>query len=81
MVSFKLDDELKEACDNWRNSENGSKEAKDVLVALLIEKLRDYNITQLAVMTGIKRTTLYYMMFGREGKDGRSQQGFTGDGT
>lgn len=70
---MKLDDELKEACADWRNSENGSKEAKERLVTILIEKLQDYNITQLAVMTGINRTTLYYMMFGKEGKNGRTE--------
>lgn len=70
---MKLDDELKEACANWRNSETDSKEAKERLVSVLVEKLKDYNITQLAVMTGINRTTLYYMMFGKEGKNGRSE--------
>lgn len=60
--------ELKEATEHWKNSESNQKEYREKLVMLLTSKLDRYNLTELSTMTGIKRTTLYYMIWGKRGK-------------
>lgn len=60
--------ELKEATEHWKNSENNQRALREKLVGLLVSKLDKYNLTELSGMTGIKRTTLYYMIWGKGGK-------------
>lgn len=68
------DPEIKECVDRWQNSKTEHKDNKDELIALLTlkVKMQQYNLTELAEIVGIKRTTLYYMMFGKEGKNGQN---------
>lgn len=60
--------ELKEAVEHWKNSETNEKEYREKLALLLASKLNKYKLTELANITGIKRTTLYYIIWGKSGK-------------
>jgi hypothetical protein len=60
--------ELGEAVDRWRLSETDQHRNRVELISLLILALEKYNLTDLSEMTGIKRTTLYYMIYGKDGK-------------
>jgi transcriptional regulator of acetoin/glycerol metabolism len=64
-------DDVREALDHWRTTEINHREAREELIELLIVKLDKQTITELAAETGIRRTTLYYMIFGKGGKDGK----------
>jgi len=63
------EEELKGATENWQNS----RKSYDELVDMLRSSLETYNMTELSKITGINRTTMYYWLFGREGKNGRNQ--------
>lgn len=65
------DHELKEAYRNWQKSKIHEYEANKAFIELLFIKLEIYNMTELEAITGIKRPTLYYYMYGKEGKHGR----------
>lgn len=67
------DGAVKGAADNWRTNKSNFRESQDELVSILKERLRNNNtnLKKLAEVTGIKRTTLYYMLWGKEGKSGQ----------
>ncbi len=67
------DPELTEAVENWLNSENSKKDSREELIAMMRIKLKRYSMTELEALTGIKRPTIYYMIFGKEGKSGRDR--------
>jgi len=70
------DPEIRELLERWRESESNFQEVNDELIILLLEKLhnKEYNMMELSALIGVKRTTLYYWLYGREGKNGRQQQ-------
>lgn len=55
------DEELREAAQSWRTNRENFR-------ALLVLKLETLNMTELSHVTGIKRTTLYYIIYGKDGK-------------
>lgn len=68
------DQDIKERVDRWQSSKSEHKDNQSELIAYLIDKLesKEYNLVELSEITGIKRTTLYYMMYGKEGKSGQN---------
>lgn len=62
--------DLKEATEKYKNSESNSREIREEYVALLRYLVENdiFNLTELAIETGIRRTTLYYMIWGKSGK-------------
>ncbi len=67
-------EELERAVHRWRISESNHRENQEELVHLLRQKLNQFNMTELALLTNIKRTTLYYMMYKKSGKGGIHEQ-------
>ncbi len=65
-------EEIRERVENWKNGELTEKELRDELIETIRTQLRIYNMTELSELTGIKRTTLYYMLYGRSGKNRQS---------
>ena len=58
---------LREAAQRWIDK-NDEKE----LVILIEEALsQKHTLTEISSYTGIKRTTLYYLVYGKDGKNGR----------
>lgn len=53
-----------QAAQRWR----ASKDARDDLRVIILELLKTKNMTEISRITGIKRTTLYYFIWGRSGK-------------
>lgn len=58
------EDAAKEAAARWQDR----KLAKDELRQIVMELAKTKNMTEISVITGIKRTTLYYFVYGRKGK-------------
>jgi len=63
---------IKERAENWKNSGYNERELREELIEYIRELLHNYNMTELSELTGIKRTTLYYMLYGRSGKNRQS---------
>lgn len=65
-----MDDEreLREAVENWKTSKSHEEYNRENLSAVLRSKINKYKLTELSDVTGIKRTTLYYMIWGKSGK-------------
>lgn len=63
-------EEIKEATEKFRNSENNSKEIREQFGSLLRHYVDNdiFTLTELASITGIRRTTLYYIIWGKSGK-------------
>ena len=67
-------DDLKGAVERWQTDENSEKLSRRQLVEALTIGLEKYSITELAEITGINRSTIYYMLYGRSGKGGREHK-------
>lgn len=65
-----MDDDyyIQEALERWRKYQELEEQSKNLLRALLIKKTQTSDITQIAVTVGIKRTTLYYLLWGTDGR-------------
>lgn len=58
---------LREAAERWLG-----KQDEQELVKLIEEALiQKHTLTEISSYTGIKRTTLYYLVYGKNGKNGR----------
>lgn len=66
-------DELEGAINTWRTHEKAEKETREILVDLCLEYLRNHTMVELEQRMQVKRTTLYYMLYGKAGK-GRNGQ-------
>lgn len=64
------DVDLEAAYQNWQLSKTTEEESFKIFTDLLFNKLKRYTMTELEMITGIKRPTLYYYMYGKEGKNG-----------
>ena len=67
-------DDLKGAVERWQNNENIERISRQQLVEALTIGLEDYTVTQLSEITGINRSTIYYMLYGRSGKGGKEDK-------
>ncbi len=63
--------DLKGAIDRWQIDKNNLRTSTDHLIDLLVEYLEDHTFTELADLTGIKRSNIYYMIYGKSGKGGK----------
>lgn len=66
------DVDLEAAYNNWKKSQRSEEEAFKDFTDMLFAKLQRYTMTELVAITGIKRPTLYYYMYGKDGKSGRA---------
>ena len=65
-----LNESLREAAARWQQ-----KHDQEELVELIHQALlQKHTLTEISSYTGIKRTTLYYLVYGKQGKNGRSAQ-------
>lgn len=64
------DVDLEAAYNNWKKSQLDEEEAFKNFTNMLFSKLERYTMADLVVITGIKRPTLYYYMYGKDGKSG-----------
>lgn len=64
------EEEIKEAVELWKNSEeNEKKHRQNASEVLRTQKAKhNYTMVQLSDIAEIKRTTLYYVMWGKDGK-------------
>lgn len=65
-------EDIRERVENWKNGESNEKELREELIETIRIQLQIFNMTELSELTGIKRTTLYYMLYGRGGKNRQS---------
>lgn len=59
-----LEEAAQIAAARWKDRE----EAKDEIRAIALELLKNKNMTEVAKIVGISRTSLYYFLYGRDGK-------------
>lgn len=59
-----LEEAAQIAAQRWKAREA----AKDEIRVIAIELLKDKNMTEVAKIVGISRTSLYYFLYGRDGK-------------
>lgn len=59
-----LEEAAQVAAARWK----GREDAKDEIRAIALQLLKTNNMTQVARIVGISRTSLYYFLYGRDGK-------------
>lgn len=59
-----LEDAARSAADRWKARDT----AKEEIRRLALELLKTKNMTETSNIIGISRTSLYYMLYGRDGK-------------
>lgn len=60
-----LEDAAREAAHRW----NARKDAKEEIRQLALELIKTKTMTEAAEIIGISRTSLYYFLYGRDGKN------------
>lgn len=59
-----LEEAARSAAERWKDRDK----AKEELRVILIELKKTRNMSQISEIIGIQRTTLYYFLYGRDGK-------------
>lgn len=70
-----LEDAAKDAAARW----NARKDAKDEIRQLALELIKTKTMTEAALIIGVSRTSLYYFLYGRDGKTKSSRYAHDAD--